>query len=264
MKLRKWSVLVMLAVMILSFALPAQAADDRFVYDEADFLIDEEILLLESTAQDIALTYSCGVYIVTTWDYSGYGSTVRSAAENYFTANGLGIGSDRNGVMLFLSMADRDYALIAHGDLANAAFTDYGKDILSGEFLDNFAYDDWIGGFQDYLYGCRDFLNAAISGEPVDVEGGSDSVGMTVLMLLVVPAAIAGVACGVMAASMKTARAKTQADDYRKGVNITGQRDQFITRTVVRQKIESSSSSSSSRGGTRVNSGGFSGKSGKF
>lgn len=263
MKLRKWSVLVMLAVMILSFALPAQAADDRFVYDEADFLIDEEILLLESTAQDIALTYSCGVYIVTTWDYSGYGSTVRSAAENFFTANDLGMGDDRNGVMLFLSMGDRDYALIAHGEFANSAFTDYGKDVLSEEFLDNFAYDDWMGGFQDYLYGCRDFLNAAIAGEPVDVEGGSD-VGMTLLMILLIPTAIAGVACGVMAASMKTARAKTQADDYRKGVDITGQRDQFITRTVVRQKIESSSSSSSSRGGTRVNSGGFSGKSGKF
>ena len=95
------------------------------------------------------------------------------------------------------------------------------------------------------------------------LEGGSD-VGMTLLMILLIPAAIAGVACGVMTASMKTARAKTQADDYRREVNVLGRRDRFITRTVVRQKIESSSSSSSSRGGTRVNSGGFSGKSGKF
>lgn len=263
MKLRKWSILAVLFVLIVSLVLPAQATDYRFVYDEADFLIDEEVLSLESAAQDISLTYSCGVYIVTTWDYTAYGSTVRSAAENFFTANDLGMGDDRNGVMLFLSMGDRDYALIAHGEFANAAFTDYGKDILSEEFLDNFAYDDWMGGFQDYLYGCRDFLNAAIAGEPVDVEGGSD-VGMTLLMILLIPAAIAGVACGVMTASMKTARAKTQADDYRREVNVLGRRDRFITRTVVRQKIESSSSSSSSRGGTRVNSGGFSGKSGKF
>ena len=70
---------------------------------------------------------------------------------------------------------------------------------------------------------------------------------------------IAGIACGVMAASMKTARRKSHANDYSKGVQITGRHDRFITRTVVRQKIESSSS-----GGTRVNSGGFSGKSGKF
>lgn len=264
MKYRKWSIAILVCLLIALLAMPAAASEYTFVWDEASLLSQEEARSLEKLAGDISVTYGCGVYVVTVWDYGIYGGTVRSAAENYFLSHDFGLGSDTNGVLLFLSMADRDYALIAHGDLANAAFTDYGKDILSGEFLDNFAYDDWIGGFQDYLYGCRDFLNAAISGEPVDVEGGSDSVGMTVLMLLVVPAAIAGVACGVMAASMKTARAKTQADDYRKGVNITGQRDQFITRTVVRQKIESSSSSSSSRGGTRVNSGGFSGKSGKF
>ena len=92
----------------------------------------------------------------------------------------------------------------------------------------------------------------------MDVGQGSET-GLTLLMILLIPALIAGIACGVMAASMKTARRKSHANDYSKGVQITGRHDRFITRTVVRQKIESSSS-----GGTRVNSGGFSGKSGKF
>jgi hypothetical protein len=70
-----------------------------------------------------------------------------------------------------------------------------------------------------------------------------------------------GSICGIMAASMKSARSKTHANEYRKGVRMTNRHDWFITRTVVRRKIESASSSS---GGTRVNSGGFSGKSGKF
>ena len=104
----------------------------------------------------------------------------------------------------------------------------------------------------------EELLHAASTGTPVDVGQGSET-GLTLLMILLIPALIAGIACGVMAASMKTARRKSHANDYSKGVQITGRHDRFITRTVVRQKIESSSS-----GGTRVNSGGFSGKSGKF
>lgn len=250
----------MACVLILSLVMPAQAADYRFVFDEADFLIDEEVLQLESAAQDISLHYGCGVYIVTTWDYSAYGSTVRSAAESFFLTNDLGLGSNADGVLLFMSMADRDYALITHGKLGNQAFTDYGKDTLSEKFLYNFSYDDWIGGFVAYQVGCEELLAAAAAGEPVDVQREIGT-GLTLVMILLIPALIAGISCAVMASSMKTARSKTHADDYRKEVQLSAHHDRFITRTVVRQKIESSSSSG---GGTRVNSGGFSGKSGKF
>ena len=106
-------------------------------------------------------------------------------------------------------------------------------------------------------------LPLASKGKPVDVPQESGA-GLTLVMVLLIPAVIAGVSCAVMASSMKTARSKTEADDYKGDVQIIDRYDRFITRTVVRQKIETSSSSSSSRGGTTVNSGGFSGKSGKF
>lgn len=56
--------------------------------------------------------------------------------------------------MLALSMAERDFQMLAHGDTANAAFTDYGKYIMQDEFLDNFREDDWYGGFADYIAAC--------------------------------------------------------------------------------------------------------------
>ena len=151
---------------------------------------------------------------------------------------------------------------IAHGSLGNRAFTDYGKDLLSGEFLDDFRYDDWFDGFEDYIAVSADFLQAESEGTPVDRGGSGGSGGISWVFFLLIPAAVAGVSCGAMAASMKTARVKRNADDYilRKGIRITGRHDRFVNRTVVRQKIENQSSS----GGTRVNSRGFSGKSGKF
>ena len=249
-----------LLALLLCLALPVSASEYAYIDDGAGLLTAEEALQLEATAREISDRYGCGVYIVTMWDYTAYGSNVRSAAEEYFLNHGCGLGSDDNGVLLLLSMAERDYALIAHGSIGNSAFTDYGKDVLSADFLDDFSYDDWLGGFVGYLSVSEDFLYAASTGTPVDVERGS-GIGLTLVMVLLIPAAIAGIACAVMAASMKTACSKTHADDYQKEVRITDRRDQFITRTVVRQKIESSSSSG---GGTRVNSRGFSGKSGKF
>ena len=263
MRFRKWSVFVTLLVIIAALLLPVQASEYRFVYDEAMLMTTSKAAELEDLAADISLRYGCGVYIVTVWDYTEYGNSVRSAAENIFLANDFGLGSDDNGVLLLLSMADRDYALIAHGETGNRTFTDYGKDVLSEEFLDDFRYDSWAAGFEDYLRVSEEFLSAAAKGTPVDVAvSGADDVPPAWIMILLFPALIAGVSCGIMAASMKSARQKTDVNDYRQAAQIQGRSDRFITRTVVRQKIETSSSSSS--GGTSVNSGGFSGKSGKF
>ncbi len=264
--MRKRVCILFLAAVLLMItaAVPVYASEYRFVYDEAVLLTTPKVQQMEETASEISVHYGCGVYIVTVYDYAEYGSDVRSAAENFFLSHDLGLGSDDNGILLFLSMAERDYALIAHGNLGNRAFTDYGKELLCEEFLDDFRYDSWAAGFEDYLSACDQFLYAEATGTPVDVEQGSgNGAALTWVLLLLVPAAVAGISCGVMAASMKTAKTKTHADDYiqRRGIHLTGRHDRFLTRTVVRQKIESSSSSG---GGTRVNSGGFSGRSGKF
>ena len=65
-----------------------------------------------------------------------------------------------------LSMAERDFQMLAHGDTANAAFTDYGKYIMQDEFLDNFREDDWYGGFADYIAACGRYLEANANGAP--------------------------------------------------------------------------------------------------
>lgn len=259
--MKRTTMLLLAVLMLLTLAVPVMAAAE-YVVDDADILTDGEEQELEALAAEISGRYDCDICILTVWDYRDYGSgNVRSTAEQYFSAQGLGQGSDKNGVLLLLGMAERDYALIAHGNLANTAFTDYGKEVLSEEFLDDFRYDDWYDGFYDYLECSNEFLDAAERGEPVDINTVKGKGAIWVVFL--VPLAVAGIACGIMAATMKTARKQTHANSYIPdgGVQITGRSDRFINRTVVRQKIENNSSSG---GGTRVNSGGFSGRSGKF
>ena len=260
MRYRKWYIGILAMILLVALTVNVSASDGMFLFDEADLLTQAEERELADAAAGISYNYGCGVYIVTVWDYNIYGSSVRTAAENFFLNNRLGMGEDASGVLLMLSMADRDYALIAHGSIGNGAFTDYGKDVLSDEFLDDFGGNDWYSGFADYVSCSGTFLDFYRQGTPVDVNQDSGSgLGFALVMILLIPAAIAGSACGIMASSMKTARKKTHADDYRQGLQLTGRHDRFMTRTVVRQKIESSSS-----GGTTVNSRGFSGKSGKF
>lgn len=112
----------------------------------------------------VADQYGCGVYVVTVDDMADYidpdtvtetGETGMAAFTEYaWDALGLAASYDSNGIMLALSMAERDFQMLAHGDTANAAFTDYGKYIMQDEFLDNFREDDWYGGFADYIAAC--------------------------------------------------------------------------------------------------------------
>ena len=64
---------------------------------------------------------SCDVIVVTVASLDG--KTAESYADDYFDFNGYGLGQDRDGILLLLSMEDRDWAISTHGF---ALFPRYG------------------------------------------------------------------------------------------------------------------------------------------
>ena len=102
------------------------------------------------------------------------------------------------------------------------------------------------------------------------VEEGFD--GFKAAISLAMGALFGGGAVGGMKRSMKTAVKQTQAENYiRGGVNLRGERDTFINRSVTRTRIRQENNSSSNRpsgghfGGTTISgSHGGSHHSGKF
>lgn len=257
-----------LAVLALLTALcvPALAAEPElgYVTDAASLLSEKEWTALESKAESISARYDCGVYIITVDDFTDYVNTydVYEAAKAIYREYSLGWGTEKSGVLLFLSMAERDYSLIAYG-YGNTAFTDYGKDKLTKKFLDNFKNDDWCGGFQDYLEKSDSMLQSAREGHPFDVDSNPliRLAGIGISLLVGCVAAFV-IAVWVSDRMMKSVSAKTEAGAYLTAgsVVITGREDYFTHTTETRTKIEKSSGS----GGTTVDSDGFSGKSGKF
>lgn len=255
---KHWISPALTLLLALALCVPALAAAEGEigrVIDTAELLNYEEWERLETQAERITGRYDCGVYIVTVDDYEEYGSgSVYDVTTQIYNNrdNGFGVGSERDGIILLLSMDHRDYALFVHGENAEYAFNSYGQKQLEEEFLDDFKDDDWYSGFSDYLETCGEYLARAEDGDPVH-QGPT----IYILCSIGVSLFIAFIVCMIGKGKMNTVHQKVEASAYAAGsLRLTDQRDQFTHTTETRRKIEKESRSE--RGG------GGSGRSGKF
>ena len=143
------------------------------------------------------------------------------------------------------------------------AFTDYRIEQIEDAVVPYLSDDDWAEAASEYLSMCADTLDFyAKHGEPLDVD--NDTSGWPILLLIVigVPMIIAGIVCGVLYSQMKTARLKTEANDYiGAGLKLRVQVDNY-THTDRVQVYDPPHEESSSSGGSSVDSDGFGGSSG--
>lgn len=242
------------------------------VTDSAGLLTESQWQTLESKARDIQEAYGFGVYVVTVDDYYNYShGSVMDAATSIYQQYSLGTGAEKDGLMLLLSMNDRDYSLITHGSFGNYAFNNEGRAKMTSFFLDDFANNDWYAGFSDYLEWSADYLEEAKKGEPYSYEKvamsakeRSNAILTRVAIILVVPLVVAAIYIGILSSKMKNVAEATRAGAYVSGnLNLTKKVDKFAFATQSKVKIQTQKSSGG--GGTRSgSSGGFSGTSGKF
>ena len=228
----------------------------QYVFDISDLLTYEEWEELESRAADISNRQQCSVYFALVDDYTDYGDGgVYEVTYRLYHNSGLGMGDERDGIIVLLSIEERDYAMFVYGEYAEYAFDDFGQEKLEERFLDDFGDNDWYGGISDYLDACDEFLTKADDGKPV-----RRSYWPQVTIAVGVSCLIAGGICFLLLRSMKSAHQKKEADAYltKGGLHLTQQYDRYTHTTETRTKIEKSSSGSSRSGG------GGSGRSGKF
>ena len=266
--MRKKVILSLLLALCLTLSLGGAALASGemavpYVTDTAGLLTQAEVMALEGQAEQIAADYGCAPYILVVEDFRVYEDTtdIFEAGMNLYERWELGHGPEKNGLLLILSMAERDHALVTYGSVTHQAFTDYGQDYLCEQFLDNFRNDDWAGGFQDYLNTGAWLLEQAKNGTPYDVNTAPKGFNP---LIIVIPLVLALVVCLVLTGQMKTAKRKTEAGDYmvQGGTEMRVVQDIFTHRTVTRQVIQSENKGGG--GGTTINARGFSGKSGKF
>lgn len=252
---------MLLCLLVCVSAAVTVSASDKYVFDEAGLLDASEHQALEALAEEISREQGIGIYIMTVYDYRdyGYSGDVYDTTWQIYHNRKLGMGTDRQGMILLLSMEDRDYATFFYGEDTEYAFDAYGQEALEAYFLDDFRENDWYSGFHDYLTQSRSFMEDAAQGSPVR----KSSMGR-VLAFVAVALLLSVVITMVPYFAMRNVKRQTGAGNYitGNGLTLTRREDRFTHQTRSVRTIERSSGSGS---GSRSRSGGGgSGRSGKF
>lgn len=257
MKKRWISLLICLAV--LFFLVPTVSAAAPKIVDDANLLTQAEIHALEEKAQALADTYEMDVVIVTVWSLDG--KTSEAYADDYFDYNGYGIGSDRSGALLLLSMEYRDWAISTCGETIYA-LTDYGIQSVFSEIAGYLSEDEYYFAFDAYLDALEPYFRAYAEGTPIDgyvhdydgpgtYEPGTRedvvhyipeervTTGLVIkrlLIALVIGAVAAAIVLLIMRGTMNTSKPQSGAGSYLKegSYNLRRHQDIFLYSNVTK------------------------------
>ena len=267
---KKLTALLFVLVLCLCMAIPAFAADgfaDEYyrVNDLADLLTDREEEALLQKLDEISQRQRMDVTVVTVKDLDGYASAAEYADAVYEYCR-YGYGAEKDGLLLLISMEDRDWAVSTCG-YGITAFTDAGIDYISKQIKSDLSDGNYAAAFDTYASLCDEFITQARSGSPFD-KGNLPREPLSIIWIpisIVIGVVPALIVVGSMKGKLKTVRAQAAANSYLKkdSLAISESSDLFLYHTVTRSKKEKNNGSGSS---THTSSSGTThgGGSGKF
>ncbi len=270
--MKRITICLLLAALILCLPLAVGAEGPDRIVDNADLLTSAEEAALWELASAVVDQYVIDVVIVTTNTLDG--KTAESYADDFFDDHGYGAGDDFSGVLLLVSMEDRDWAISTSGE-AIYALTDYGIGLIADQIVPYLSEGEYYAAFEMFLAELDVYFNVYRNGDPIDggfyegsasyqpgtredvvYYGDSSLDGGAILERLVIAlllgAAAGGVSLWFLRGQMKTARPQSGAKSYMVGgsYNLYRCQDFFLySRTTRIAKPEPSSNHSSHGGG---------------
>lgn len=132
---KKLFALLFAFVLSLSCAVPAFAATASHsrVADGAELLTDDEISALSDMLDEISSRQQMDVVVMTSDDLQGY-DTATECADELYEYYGYGFGDEKDGIMLFISMDDRDWAISTCGRAIDV-FSENDCDYIGDEIV---------------------------------------------------------------------------------------------------------------------------------
>lgn len=261
----KRKILAMLLLLLTVLAVPVHA-EGTYVKDEAGLLTSQQRQTLETAAAEIGEKYQCGVYFISVPDFALTGETdVREAAKYRYRRDSLGIGSGKDGVLLFMSMDNRKMALITYG-YGNTAITDKYNQMIRDEMKKDFRDDDWYKGLKTYVEMTGDCIKAARSGKNYHPKAGGVHWVLAIGICVLAGTGGAWLVISILEKKLKSVAVGTNATAYAgpDRLQLTVKEDKYTGTTTRRVYSPPRSSSKGGRGGTSVDSDGFGGSSDSF
>ncbi len=241
--------LLFAVLLCIAFIVPVSAeGTNPRVVDGADLLTETEEADLLSQLDEISLRQQFDVVVVTVDSLDG--KTAQAYADDYYDYNGYGFGESFDGVLLLVSMEDRDWYISTRG-YGITAFTDAGIEYIGEQIVSDLGSEFYYDAFNTYATLCDDFVTAAKNGAPYDVNNmprGEFAFFFALLISLGIGAVVALIVCIVFMFQLKSVHSQPAAAEYEKkgSMKLYNSREFFLYRNVSREKRESESSGGSS------------------
>ena len=254
-----------------------------YVIDFGELLSDEEEARLDQKAAEISGRQGMDLVILTVDDLDG--KSAMAYADDYFDYNGYGQGTERSGLLLLLSMADRDWWISTRGS-AIQAFTDDGIQYVFDKAKSDISTGYYAEGFDRFL-DTADTMMSAYNGtlseealdefqtdfnqfagynqEPVRQKPG---IVKTTVIALIAGFVLAFIPSSFLRSELKSVRSNYSASNYRRpdSMHLDRNRDIYLYANTTSRVIETQRSSGGGGSSTHISSSGAThgGGGGKF
>ena len=283
--MKRLPVLLLALALLFAFSVCAAASGEipaerqkPLLVDDADLLSPDEEAALLPLLEEKSAAVGADIAVVTVNDTDG--QDVENFAYDYYDYNGYGQGEENDGVLLLISMAERDYWIVTTGYCIEA-ITDYGLEKIQNDFLPSLSYGNYIDAFRTYAADCETLIAAARQGNVYDLYHSEDdpentyggyyndasnyydgesylpqnyhpfNVGANALLALVIGFVLALITVLSMKGKLQTVRRRYEASNYvvPGSLALRANDDRFLYSTVSQTAIPQHTEDHSSHGG---------------
>ena len=253
-------------LLFVAMMIPVCAERAPRLTDAAGLLSESEQTELISTLDRISEKHQVDVVVVTV-DSLGE-MTPAECAEYFYDNFGYGFGSEKSGVLLLISMEERDWYITSVG-FGITAVNKAGREYISDNMLEYLSDGYYAKAFEEYALSCDYLISLAETGDPFDYDDfPKEPFGVLkhLIISVIIGLVVAFIVTGSMKGKLKSVRRQTAANNYVKNdsMKVTQSRDLFLYRQVSRTERPRDEDSGSSDTHTSASGQTHSGGGGKF
>ncbi len=239
-------------LIILSIFIPMTSLANRtLVYDDAMLFSASEISNLEEEANVLSDLYNMDIVIVTTNDATG--KTPRDYADDFYDYNGLGVGSDYDGILFLIDMDNREPHISTSGIGIRYLTDNRIESLIDGVFDDGLVEGDYYGAAMSFLNNTGYYLESGIPSDQYNEPEEPRKKSLSPLDFLISFFG-SGSAAGAFFLSIKNKYKVKEARNvfsYRNNsiVNLRSNEDKLLDTSVTHRIIPVATNNSSSTSG---------------
>ena len=226
-----------------------EVPDERqlaLVTDSAGVIDADTLAALNTLAENVSEKYDCDVAVAFVQSLDG--KYVVDYSDDFFWYNGYGQGPERDGILLLISVSDREFNESTSG-YAITAFTDYGlQQYIEPNFTRYLAdgRDDWAGAARQFITDAEELMRQAKEGQPYDNytqapaarERTRANTGVAAIISVIVGFFSGAIPAGAMKRKLKSVEKHYGAANYvRGGLHMRRSDDRFLYANVHKTPI---------------------------